>query len=75
MLSGGLSASFSNSSADDACLHPTLHDYATHLVFTPAVVADELLRKSLADAPILVPMPNVAENITPYRTTSYPGVG
>jgi hypothetical protein len=39
------------------------------------VVADELLRKSLADAPILVPLPNVAENITPYRTTPYPGVG
>ena len=39
------------------------------------VVADELLRKSLADAPILVPLSSVAENITPYRTTTHPGVG
>jgi hypothetical protein len=31
-------------------------------------LADELLRHALADAPALMALPNVADNIVPYRT-------
>ncbi len=36
-------------------------------------VADDLLRSALADAPILVAVSNVADNIIPYRTSRNPG--
>jgi hypothetical protein len=38
------------------------------------VLADELLSKALADVPILVALPNVTENVIPYRSTRNPKV-
>ena len=38
------------------------------------VLADELLSKALADVPILVALPNVTENVIPYRSTRSPKV-
>jgi hypothetical protein len=36
-------------------------------------LADELLRRALAETPALVSLPNVADNIIPYRTSRNPG--
>jgi hypothetical protein len=36
-------------------------------------LADELLRHALAETPALVALPNVADNIIPYRTRTDPG--
>ena len=37
-------------------------------------LADELLRRALAETPALVALPNVADNIVPYRTRFDPDV-
>ena len=36
-------------------------------------LADELLRRALAEPPALLALPNVADNIIPYRTRTDPG--
>ena len=35
-------------------------------------LADELLRDALADVPILVSVPSLSEDVTPYRTSRDP---
>ena len=37
-------------------------------------LADDLLRNALAETPVLVALPNVAENVVSYRARSHPGV-